>query len=261
MAGDRKIAAINDPPGESHPWPGNRCAALLLLAMPTLAVAQETYTDWLCQDGQFECLTVKKGDTWDSLFPDSNARDLVQRLNRRNTKLRKGQRIAVPPDPETASLMDYAPFPAHIEFTGKTRVVVNKADLAWGAYDTNGDLVSWGPISAGKGFCEDTVEACETPPGNYLAFRKEGSECASTVYPAGEGGAPMPYCVFFNGGIALHGSPEVPGYHASHGCVRLFVEDAEWLNQIFIEIGRTRVHVVEDASLDGLERERVSRNY
>lgn len=62
----------------------------------------------------------------------------------------------------------------------------------------------------------------------------------------------MPYCVFFNRGIALHGSPEVPGYHASHGCVRLFVQDAEWLNESFIEIGKTRVHVVEDASLEGL---------
>ncbi|MCB1026167.1 MAG: L,D-transpeptidase family protein, partial [Microthrixaceae bacterium] len=26
---------------------------------------------------------------------------------------------------------------------------------------------------------------------------------------------------YFNGGIALHGSPSVPSYPASHGCVRL----------------------------------------
>lgn len=228
-------------------------AALFLFLSSSASLAKETYTDWLCQDAQFECITARKGDTWEKLFPNPNARDLVQRFNRRNTKLRKGERIAVPDNPETANVMDYSPFPARIELTGRTRIVVNKNDLAWGAYDSDGNLVYWGPISAGKGFCDDTVEECETPAGNYLAFRKEGAECASTVYPAGEGGAPMPYCVFFNRGIALHGSPEVPGYHASHGCVRLFVEDAEWLNQEFIEIGKTRVHVVEDARLEGLD--------
>jgi len=33
--------------------------------------------------------------------------------------------------------------------------------------------------------------------------------------------------MFFHGGFALHGSPSVPGYNASHGCVRLFDDDAE----------------------------------
>ena len=36
-------------------------------------------------------------------------------------------------------------------------------------------------------------------------------------------------------GFALHGSDIVPGYPASHGCVRLFTEDARWLNEDFVE--------------------------
>ena len=45
----------------------------------------------------------------------------------------------------------------------------------------------------------------------------------------GKGGAKMPYCMFYDGGYAIHGSYEVQGYHASHGCVRTYIEDARWL--------------------------------
>ena len=34
--------------------------------------------------------------------------------------------------------------------------------------------------------------------------------------------------VYFNGGIAIHGSPSVPGYPASHGCVRIPMSSSEW---------------------------------
>jgi lipoprotein-anchoring transpeptidase ErfK/SrfK len=37
-------------------------------------------------------------------------------------------------------------------------------------------------------------------------------------------------------GYALHGSSSVPGYRASHGCVRMFIEDARWLNEEFVTI-------------------------
>ncbi len=53
----------------------------------------------------------------------------------------------------------------------------------------------------------------------------------------------MPYCMHFSGGYALHGSPTVPGYNASHGCVRLFTEDAKWLNQHFVDIGSTVIRI------------------
>jgi lipoprotein-anchoring transpeptidase ErfK/SrfK len=34
----------------------------------------------------------------------------------------------------------------------------------------------------------------------------------------------------------MHGSYTVPGYRASHGCVRMFNEDAQWLNKEFITL-------------------------
>jgi lipoprotein-anchoring transpeptidase ErfK/SrfK len=33
--------------------------------------------------------------------------------------------------------------------------------------------------------------------------------------------SPMPHSIFFTGGYAIHGSPSIPPFPASHGCVRL----------------------------------------
>jgi lipoprotein-anchoring transpeptidase ErfK/SrfK len=53
------------------------------------------------------------------------------------------------------------------------------------------------------------------------------------------GGAPMPYCMFFNRNQALHGSPdhEVVDGNISHGCVRMHVPEAEWLRYNFVHVG------------------------
>jgi hypothetical protein len=34
--------------------------------------------------------------------------------------------------------------------------------------------------------------------------------------------------LYFNGGFAIHGSPSVPAYNASHGCVRISIETSLW---------------------------------
>jgi len=49
----------------------------------------------------------------------------------------------------------------------------------------------------------------------------------------------MPYCMFFNKGQALHGSPasQVRPANLSHGCVRLRIEDAEWIRHDFASVG------------------------
>jgi uncharacterized protein YcbK (DUF882 family) len=46
--------------------------------------------------------------------------------------------------------------------------------------------------------------------------------------------------MFFAPYYALHGSPQVPGFNASHGCVRLFSEDARWLNENFAQAPDSR---------------------
>ncbi len=73
------------------------------------------------------------------------------------------------------------------------------------------------PISSGNGeeYCVDgECDIAVTPPGSFHIGRKaEGLEIA----PLGELWWPM----YFNGGIAIHGSPSVPSYPASHGCIRI----------------------------------------
>jgi len=81
---------------------------------------------------------------------------------------------------------------------------------------------------------------CRTARGEFAFYRKRGRGCKSGKYPLRKGGgAPMPYCMYFYRGFAFHGSPTVPGYNASHGCVRLFTEDAKWLNQNFVTTDRS----------------------
>ncbi|MGR8940896.1 MAG: L,D-transpeptidase [Gammaproteobacteria bacterium] len=35
--------------------------------------------------------------------------------------------------------------------------------------------------------------------------------------------------LYFKGGYAIHGSPSVPAYNVSHGCVRISIATSEWL--------------------------------
>ncbi|MPY95948.1 MAG: L,D-transpeptidase family protein, partial [Acidimicrobiia bacterium] len=61
-----------------------------------------------------------------------------------------------------------------------------------------------------------------TPPGRYEGYRRyDGVEEAplGTLYRP----------IYFYRGWAVHGSPSVPSYPASHGCVRLSNNDMDWL--------------------------------
>lgn len=134
-------------------------------------------------------------------------------------------------------------FPATRPATGSKIVIVDPNEHAWGAYDPNGTLVAQGAASTGRGFCPDIGQPCKTPSGTFAVYRKEGADCKSKIFPIPEGGAPMPYCMYFHGGYAMHGSYEVPSYNASHGCVRMHPDDAEWLSDNFVTIG-TKVQVL-----------------
>lgn len=116
-------------------------------------------------------------------------------------------------------------------------VVVNPRVHAWGAYDSNGSLVKGGMATAGSGWCPDLGRPCRTRSGSFRVMSLGDPDCKSHIFPLPEGGAPMPYCMFFNQGQALHGSNEVVDGNVSHGCVRLHVEDAAWLRYNFVGVG------------------------
>lgn len=127
--------------------------------------------------------------------------------------------------------------PKSIKATGRKTFVFNPRGLHWGAYDANGRLVNSGRASGGKHYCADVKRRCRTPVGSFSVYRKGSASCRSSKYPLGRGGAPMPHCMFFYKGFAIHGSPNVPNYNASHGCVRVMPSDARWLHRNFMDHG------------------------
>lgn len=213
-----------------------KLAPLMIFGWSVSAIAgSEYYGSGLCHVAGYHCIKTESGDTWASLFPDENQREIVQRLNRTYNHLWKGKTLAVPDNWNTVDVLDYAPFDRQIKVEEK-QIIVDQDKLAFGAYDAQGHLVKWGPIASGSTKCSDSNKVCLTLTGMFRVYNKEDHKCVSDIFPIGKGGAKMPWCMFFHKGFALHGSDDIPGYRASHGCVRMFVQDAEWLNKNFVDM-------------------------
>jgi hypothetical protein len=132
-------------------------------------------------------------------------------------------------------------FPSTRIATGREVFIFNPNVGAWALYDEGGNLVNTGRASGGKSYCPDINRGCKTVVGTYHIFSKGGAGCISTKFPLEtHGGAPMPYCMYFHpAGYAIHGSNDVPDYNASHGCVRVTPDAAEWLSSNYLHVGST----------------------
>lgn len=87
-----------------------------------------------------------------------------------------------------------------------------------------GELARILPVSTGSGrrFCsEGFCRSAVTPGGAFQIYRQAGGWEYGPL-----GGLYKPQ--YFNGGIAIHGAPSVPAGPASHGCVRIPMNAAEW---------------------------------
>ncbi|MGH9189499.1 MAG: L,D-transpeptidase family protein [Acidimicrobiales bacterium] len=87
-----------------------------------------------------------------------------------------------------------------------------------------GELGKILPVSTGSGrrFCsEGYCRRAVTPGGAFQIYRQAGGWEYGPL-----GGLYKPH--YFNGGIAIHGAPSVPTGPASHGCVRIPMNAAEW---------------------------------
>jgi lipoprotein-anchoring transpeptidase ErfK/SrfK len=127
--------------------------------------------------------------------------------------------------------------PDQLSGHGEKVIVVDPSIHAWGAYSASGQLLRSGMATAGGNWCPDIHRSCRTKSGTFRIQTLGNGSCYSRKYPVGRGGAPMPYCMFFNGGQGLHGSYQVVPRNVSHGCVRLHVDDAEWIRYNFAGIG------------------------
>ena len=172
--------------------------------------------------GTWIAYTIERlGKTGPNLQMRFSAKQLaiLEKLNRADvTHLPRLDQLVFPSLWEDDDLR-YSPFPlqyrAAIHFP--KLLLVDQPAQAFAAYEV-GNIVRWGPVSSGR-------RAHPTPSGLFhLNWRSRGRH--SSVNPQWY----MEWYFNFESqrGLALH-SYSLPGYPASHACVRLLERDAVWV--------------------------------
>ncbi len=167
---------------------------------------------------------VKRGDTLWKLFKDRW--ELVADFNRIDEKhLIIGQKIKVPDNLN----IEYNPLPKTIEEFSiyQKAIFINLSEQWLGAYQ-NGRYLFGGPISSGSPKCFDSknqIKNCETPTGLFEIMALDKNHISSVYVDAENNATPMPFALMFfigKDGIAywIH-EGSLPGYKASHGCIRV----------------------------------------
>jgi hypothetical protein len=131
----------------------------------------------------------------------------------------------------------------HVQPTGERVFAFSPRLKMWAAYDSQGRRVAYGKANGGSDYCPDLNRPCHTPTGTFRIYKKGSSDCKSSRFPLPMGGAPMPYCMHFQGGNAIHGSQYVSTVNSSHGCIRVTTPAAQWLSSRFAQNG-TKVMVL-----------------
>jgi lipoprotein-anchoring transpeptidase ErfK/SrfK len=140
-------------------------------------------------------------------------------LNRLDTKNRWRADTLVIPDTLNVDFLVYSPFPNHLEVLKKVDKIAffSYAIQAFAIYE-NGNLIKWGPTSMGKK---------STPTKKGLTFANWKKELSiSSVNSSWK--LRWNFNVYNHLGIGWH-QYDLPGFHASHSCLRLLEEDAKYL--------------------------------
>lgn len=196
---------------------------------------------WMCNPYNHICHKIERNEQWRSSYGKHGWKKYTRKKHSAKNTEPRHVFVAPPEKIDEGNIVN-----------------VNLAHGTWGAYDAQGNLVNSGHVSGGKSFCPDIGKKCRTATGTFTVYTKQGAGCKSKIFPVGKGGAPMPYCMFFHKGFAMHGSNAVPNYNASHGCVRMTPADAKWLNQNFVSVGSTRVRVTYDKMEPAPKEEKVA---
>jgi lipoprotein-anchoring transpeptidase ErfK/SrfK len=149
---------------------------------------------------------------------------ILEKINRRDLEhLARLKEMVVPEvwpvEPADSDELAYGVLPATWEWAAERNkaIFVSQPDQVFGAYEF-GKLVRWGPISSGR---KETF----TPAGTFNLTWKTKSRTSTD----NDQWLLKWYFNFINSrGISFH-QFELPGYAASHACVRLLERDAMWL--------------------------------
>ncbi len=146
-------------------------------------------------------------------------RDIVLRLNRVDAASYRRLDTMVMPVRIDTNWTAYSIYPAELPVLKDVHKMVffGYYPQAFAVYE-NGRLVKWGPTNMGK-------KASPTPSGLFSANWK-AKETVSTVDD--DWILKWNFNVSNAGGVGWH-QYQLPGYPASHSCMRLLEEDARWL--------------------------------
>lgn len=155
---------------------------------------------------------------WRRRFDPSQLR-LLEKLNRCDLAHLTQLDAVVAPARWYANELLYSPLPRWSSWAAQhtKALVVHKSAQVFGGYE-HGQLVRWGPISSGR-------QSLPTPSGLFhLNWKSRGRH--STVDPDWY----LPWSFNFQNqrGLSFH-EYLLPGYPASHACIRLLKRDARWL--------------------------------
>lgn len=148
---------------------------------------------------------------------DSAQKSIVLALNRVDAKnISRLDTIVLPTNLKEA-FIQYMPYPAEVAYLGKIHKIIffSYAAQAYGAYE-NGKLIYTGPTSMGR-------QNKQTPTGLFYANWK-AEKTNSTVNDEWE--LKWNFNIENDSGIGWH-QYALPGYPASHSCLRLFEKDAK----------------------------------
>jgi len=140
-------------------------------------------------------------------------------LNRIDSELIHRADSLIIPDSFYVDLINYSPFP--LEFPKADSILklimISYPLQAFAVYDT-GRLVRWGPLSMGK-------RTTQTPVGLFHTNWKSKSQISTDN---ADWILPWYFNLINSTGVSLH-QFELPGFPASHSCIRLREEDAQWI--------------------------------
>ncbi len=176
--------------------------------------------DEAVETGPYKTLTIKTAAPLDEITAAIGAENVaaVLKINRTNSNfLKAGSTVVLPP--ASTDFNSLSPFPTELPDAANVSklMMISQRVQAFGLYE-NGKLVRWGPVSTGKQ---------STQTANKLYFTNwKGEEVHSSF--SDEWVLKWNFNLDNAEGIGMH-QYEMPGYPASHSCVRMFATDAEWI--------------------------------
>lgn len=164
----------------------------------------------------------KKKDSAMSVFNETYSKEeqnVILGLNRLDTKNKWRADTLSIPDKFDETLMIYSPFPSKLEILKEVKKMVffSYPIQAYALYES-GTLVKWGPTSLGK-------KTAQTKRG--LMFANWKKEFAISTVDS-DWKLPYNFNIHNTLGIGWH-QYDLPGYPASHSCLRLLRADAIYL--------------------------------